>query len=162
MAPAFAYVLLFMMWLCFAGFVWLGALLLSVYAKTKPLSKKVCFAMAGTFPFVIAYQIAAVPVAAFLLVAGWIFWQISEPGHSTVTANPVVSVVTLGLAMASLLIVMGASPMGFYDGWRTGWACASGRPIGDAVLNVPAVKMLRRLLSKVGIQLPKSWLHLYR
>src|ERR1700730_12925972 len=135
MSPVFAYVLLFGICLCFAGLVWFGAWLLSFGAKTRPLSKRLCFGMAGTFPFVIAYQIVAGPVAASLLLAAWIFWQILEPGHSTTTRNPVVSFVALGLALTSLFVMLAMSLWGFYDGWRTGWACATGRPIRDAILS---------------------------
>jgi hypothetical protein len=149
MPPVFAYILLFGIWVFCACLVWLVAWILSLGAKTRPLSKRLCFAMAGTFPFVIAYQIIAMPVVACVLLAAWVFWRILEPGHSATTQDPVILVVTLSLAFASLIVMLTMSLAGFYEGWRTGWACASGRPLREAIVDGPTVRLLRSLLSKV-------------
>jgi hypothetical protein len=156
MPPVFAYILLFGIWVFFACLIWLGAWILSLGVKTRPLSKRLCYAMAGTFPFVIAYQIIATPVVACILLASWLFWRILEPGHSADTQNPLILVVTLSLGVASLIVMLTMSLAGFYEGWRTGWACAGGRPLRGAIVDGPTVRLLRSLLSKVRSTLPMS------
>jgi len=105
---------------------------------------------------VVAYQIIATPVVACVILAAWVFWRILEPGHSATTQNPLILVVTLSLAFASLIVMLTMSLAGFYEGWRTGGRVAGGRPLREAIVDGPTVRLLRSLLSKVRSKLPMS------
>jgi hypothetical protein len=102
--------------------------------------------MAATFPFVFAYQIVAAPFVAGLLFLAGAFWRILDPGASE--QNPFVTLVSIGIAITSLCLMLGMSLAGFYEGWRTGWACGKGLNLRDVLAEGPTLKLLFRLLQK--------------
>ena len=148
MPPTFVYFLCFMFWLCCAVVVWIVAGLMFFTRSTRATCRSLGLAMAATFPFVFAYQIVAAPLVAGLLVLAWAFWKILDPGASEKTQNPFVSVVSLGIAVTSLCLILGMSLAGFYEGWRTGWACGKGLSLRDVLSEAPMLKLLFRLLQK--------------
>jgi hypothetical protein len=145
MPPTFAYALAFMIWVLFACLVWLAAGLLYFVKETSSLSRPLCFAMAATFPFVIAYQILAAPFVATILLVAWGVWKFLEPGTSTTTENPFVIGVSIGAAFLSFGLMLATSLAGFYEGWRVGWAWARGRRLREAMWERPTVRLLHRL-----------------
>jgi len=144
----FAYFLAFGVWILLASLVWLAAGLMSLSTRTRYLSWPLCVAMAATFPFVFVYQIIAAPFVACILLAAWEFGRILEPGGSTTTSNPLVIVVFIGGVLLSGSLVLAMSLAAFYEGWRTGWACANGRPIREAMREGPTMRLLRPLLRR--------------
>lgn len=148
MPPTFVYLLMLMIWVFFACLVWLTAGVMFLTTRTRAFSRPLCFAMAGTFPFVFAYQVIAAPFVAGLLFAAWAFWKILKPGVSTMTQNPLVIVVSIAAAFLSFGTMLAMSLAGFYEGWRTGWACAKGRRFQEVLYEGPTVSLLCRLLQK--------------
>ena len=123
-------------------------------ARTRVFSRPLCFAMAGTFPFVFAYQIIAAPFVAALLLVAFGIWKILDPGASTTTQNPIVIVVSISSYFLSLGTMLTMSLVGFYEGWRTGWACAKGRRFQEVLYEGPTVKVLGRFLQKARLIVP--------
>lgn len=147
-------------WVFFACLVWLTAGLMSLTTRTRIFSRPLCFAMAGTFPFVFVYQIIAAPFVAALLLAASALCKILEPGASTTTQNPLVILVSIAAAILSFGTMLTMSLAGFYEGWRTGWACAKGRRFQEALYEGPMVKFLGRFLQKArSIVSPLSAFH---
>jgi hypothetical protein len=143
---ALAYFLALGVWIFVAGLVWLVAGLTCVSARTRHSSWPLCAAMTGTFPFVFVYQIIALPFIGCILLAAFAFWRILEPAGSTTTDNPFVIVVFIGAILLSGNFFLAISLTGFYEGWRTGWACANGRAIRQVMAEGPTAKLLRRVL----------------
>jgi hypothetical protein len=143
---AFAYFLALGVWIFVAGFVWLAAGLMCLSARTRHLSWPLCVAMAGTFPFVFVYQLIGLLFVECILLAAFAFWRILEPGGATTTNNPFVIVVFIGAILSSGSLFLAISLAGFYEGWRTGWACANGRAIRQVMAEGPTAKLLRRML----------------
>lgn len=137
-----------MLWLFCAVFVWIVAGVMFLIRSTRSTSRSLCLAMAATFPFVFAYQIVAAPFVAGLLFLAWAFWKILDPGASATTQNPFISLVSIGIALTSLCTMLGMSLAGFYEGWRTGWACGKGLGFRDVLSEAPTLKLLLRLLQK--------------
>ena len=108
--------------------------------------------MAATFPFVFAYQVAAAPLVAGLLFIAWALWKFLEPGASTTTQNPFVIIVSIGAALSSFCAMLGISLAGFYEGWRTGWACGKGFKLRDVLSEAPTLRLLFRLLQKTPLR----------
>jgi hypothetical protein len=108
--------------------------------------------MAATFPFVFAYQVAAAPLVAGLLFVAWAFWKILEPGASATTQNPFVIIVSILAALSSICAMLGLSLAGFYEGWRTGWACGKGLKLRDVLSEAPTLQPLFRLLQKTPLR----------
>jgi hypothetical protein len=152
--PTFAYLLMFMIWVFVACLVWLTAGFMFLITRTRVFSRPLCFAMAGTFPFVFAYQLIAAPFVAALLLAAFATWKILEPGASTTTQNPLIIAVSLSAAFLSFGTMLTMSLAGFYEGWRTGWACAKGRRFQEVLYEGPTVKLLGRLLQKARSIVP--------
>jgi hypothetical protein len=148
MPPTFFYFLALTIWVPIACIVWLVAGLMFLAQRTRPLSRPLCFAMGGTFPFVFVYQIIAAPFVAGLLFAVWAFAKILGPGASTTSNSPLVDVVFAGGAFLALSLVLGMSLAGFYEGWRVGWACGTGRRFLEVMWEGPAARRLRRLLPR--------------
>jgi hypothetical protein len=144
----FAYFLALGMWIFLASLVWLTAGLMSLSARTRYLSWPLCVAMAATFPFVFVYQIIAAPIVMCILLVCWGFWRILEPGGAAMTSNPFVIVVFIGGILSSGALILSMSLAGFYEGWRTGWACANGRPIRETMWEGPTARLLRLLLRR--------------
>jgi hypothetical protein len=110
------------------------------------MSWLLCLAAAGTFPFVFAYQIVAAPLVTGILLVAWAFWRILEPGASTTTHNPLVIAVSIAAAFLSFGVMLLMSIAGFYEGWRTGWARAKGRPWREVIRKSQGVVLLLRVL----------------
>jgi hypothetical protein len=102
--------------------------------------------MAGTFPFVLAYQVLVAPVVAIVLIFGWALWKLLEPGSSSTTQNPVVIAVSIGVVFFSLAAMLTASLAGFYDGWFIGWKCGGGHKFRYALSEAPTLKRLTSCL----------------
>jgi hypothetical protein len=145
MPPTFAYFLALIIWVFSACIVWLAAGVLYFVRRTRSLSKPLSLAMAGTFPFVFAYQILAAPIVAVVLLATWAFWKSLEPAASTTTENPLVIVASIGGMLLSLGMMLAMSLAGFYKGWRTGWACGNGRHFQDVLWEGPTTRLLHLL-----------------
>ena|SRR5579862_9568811 len=155
--PTFVYLFMFMAWVLFACFVWLTAGLMFLVTRTRIFSRPLCFAMAGTFPFVFAYQLIAAPFVAALLVVAFAILKILEPAASTTTENPLVIAVNISAAFVAFGAILTMSVAGFYEGWRTGWACAKGRRFQEVLSEGPTVKLLGRILQRAGSNiLPRS------
>lgn len=45
-------------------------------------------------------------------------------------------------------VMLAMSLAGFYEGWRTGWACGKGRPLWEVMREGPTVTLLHRLLPR--------------
>jgi hypothetical protein len=137
------------MWVFLAFVVWLAAGVMYIARGTRYLSRPLCFAMAGTFPVVFAYQIIAAPFVAGALIANWAFLRILEPGASTTTENPVIIVISIGAALLSGGLMLVMSFAGFYEGWRIGWAFAKGRQFREVVWEASTTGLLRRVTLRV-------------
>src|SRR5690242_12936726 len=148
MPPGFIYLSALLIWCFFAVAVWVAAGLMRLSPRTRPLSRPLSFAMAGTFPFVFAYQILAAPLVAVVLLAAWIFWKAVEPGASTTTDNPLVILFSILAAVSSFSAILVMSMAGFYEGWRTGWKYANGRPLLEAACDGPTVKLLYQMFQR--------------
>ncbi len=99
--------------------------------------------MVGTFPFVLAYELVAAPFVAGLLLLAWSIWRILEPNAvSSTTQNPVVITSSIGAVFLSFGVMLMMGLAGFYEGWRTGWACGKGRQFMEALYAGPTVKLL--------------------
>jgi hypothetical protein len=146
MSPIFAYVLALMAWLTFACVVWFVAGMLSLMRRARFLAWPLCLAMAGTFPFVFAYQIVAAPFVVAIMLVAWAFGKILEPGSSTPTQNPLLITVSIAMAFLSLGVMVAMSIAGFHEGWRFGWACGKGRPWREVIWEGEAAALLRRVL----------------
>jgi hypothetical protein len=149
MPPTFLYLLFLIPWVGCACLVWLAAGLLFLDGRTRALAKRLCFAMAATFPFVLAYQLIAALVIGSLLLFLRIFWKELEPGTSSMTQNPFVIVMSIGIGLLCLVTAFAASATGFYEGWRTGWMCANGRSVREVLAKGPTMRLVRRLQGKV-------------
>jgi hypothetical protein len=143
MPPTFLYLLAVVTWAAFACVVWIVAAVMLITPRTKRFAKPLCWAMAGTFPFVLAYQFLAVPIVAVVLLSGWTFWKLLEPGSPSLTTNPVVIVASISVAFIAVATILTMSLAGFYDGWKTGWKCGQGENLRDALSKAPAYNQLR-------------------
>jgi hypothetical protein len=144
MPPTFVYLMCLILWVACASLVWFTAGLMFLWRKTRSLAKPLFLAMAGTFPFVFAYQIVVAPIVAVVLLLGWSFWKILEPGASTTTENPLVIVVSIGTLLLSFAAMILASLTGFYEGWRAGWAYGKGRILREVLSQSPGCRILQR------------------
>jgi hypothetical protein len=142
MPPTFLIFVMLVIWVSFACIVWTAALVMLLSAKTRRFSKPLCWAMAGTFPFVLAYQILAALPVGIVLLSGWTFWKLLEPGTSSSTSNPVVIAVSICVAFIAFATMLMTSLAGFYDGWRTGWKWGHGQNFRNALLEAPAYRRL--------------------
>ncbi|MET3912095.1 ABC-type long-subunit fatty acid transport system fused permease/ATPase subunit [Bradyrhizobium sp. S3.3.6] len=132
------------LWILVACIIWCAAGLMFLVPRTRSSAWPMSLAMASTFPFVFAYQIVASPaVILLLLFAAALSWLI-EPGAST-TQNPVIIGVAILVALASVIVVLVASVVGFFDGWRAGWRLARGRSIKETLSDTIAGKCFDRL-----------------
>jgi len=98
-----------MIWIFFACLTWLAAGVMALAARTRHLSRPLCFAMAGTFPFVFVYQVVAAPFVASILLIIWAFWKMMEPGASEMTDSPLIIAVSLGGAFLSFGVMLAMS-----------------------------------------------------
>ncbi|WP_234684284.1 hypothetical protein [Bradyrhizobium monzae] len=131
-------------WVLVACIIWCAAGFMFFAPRTRSSAWPVSLAMASTFPFVFAYQIMALPaVIVMLLFAAALSW-LFEPGAST-TQNPVIIGVAILVAVGSVIVVLVASVVGFFDGWRAGWRLARGRSIKETLSNTIAKKCFDRL-----------------
>jgi hypothetical protein len=131
-------------WVLVACIIWCAAGIMFLAPRTRSSAWPMSLAMASTFPFVFAYQIMALPaVIVMLLFAAALSWLI-EPGAST-TQNPVIIGVAILVALGSVIIVLVASVVGFFDGWRAGWRLAGGRSIKETLSDTIAKKCFDRL-----------------
>jgi len=147
--PTFLYLFALVIWVFLAAVVWLTTGLMMVTSRTRVFSRPLCFAMAGTFPFVLIYQLIAAPIVAVMLCIAFVVWRILEPGGSTVTENPLVIGTSIIAVFVSFGVILIMSLAGFYEGWRIGWAFANGRRFRDVFNDGPTVKVLSRSLQKV-------------
>jgi hypothetical protein len=63
--PTFLYLMCLMVWVACACLVWLAAGLMFLATRTRALAKQMCFAMAGTFPFVFTISLLPPPLSQF-------------------------------------------------------------------------------------------------
>jgi hypothetical protein len=148
-SPIFAYVMIFGLWLFCACLVWLAAALMSPWRRARPTARSLGLAMAGTFPAVLLYQMLAAPIVLAILFTVWLFWKVVEPGPSTVATSGVVIVVSFVGAISAFTVVLAMSLVGFYEGWRIGWACGKGQRLREVIDTGAPARVLRRLLDKM-------------
>ena len=98
--------------------------------------------MAGTSPFVVAYQILATPITSGVLLIGWTVWQL-EPASSSVTSNPAIIVLSISTALIAFITISTLSVAGLYDGWITGWRYGQGMKLRDALSSAPAYNKVK-------------------
>ena len=143
MPPSFLVLFILTVWALVACAVWFAAGVMLLTSRTRSLSRPICLAMAGTFPFVFAYELIAAPFVALLLFVAWSIWRIIEPNAmSSTTQNPVAIISSILAAFLSFGVMLTMGLAGFYEGWRTGWVCANGRPFKQALWEGPTVKLL--------------------
>ena len=104
--------------------------------------------MAGTFPFVFAYQIVAAFFVAALLLTASAFLKILEPSSPAMTQNTLAIVISIAGALLSFGAMLITSLAGFCEGWRTGWEYGKGRPFPEVLYETPIVKILSRFRRK--------------
>jgi hypothetical protein len=150
----FPYLLMFMLWVIVACLVWLAAGLMFLLRRTRVFARRLCFAVAGTFPFVFAYQLIAAPFIAALFLAAFAIARILEPGAPATIQNPIVIAVGVSVVFLSFGTMLVASLAGFYEGWRIGWECANGCRFQKVLFEGPTVKLLGRFLQKARSILP--------
>ena len=144
MPPTFLYLFAVVTWAVFACVVWTVAAVMLITPRTRRFAKPLCWAIAGTLPFVLAYQFLAAPIVAVVLLSGWAFCKLLEPGSASLTTNPVVIVASISVAFIAFATTLMMSLAGFYDGWKTGWKCGQGENLRDALSKAPAYNQLRR------------------
>lgn len=126
MPPTFIYLMFFVIWVGVAVAAWIVAATLALLPGKRHIGLRLASAVTGTFPGVITYQVLAAPIVAMLLLAMRLFWKILEPGPGTTTSNPAVIVVSIVSAALAFAVVLAMSLVGFWEGWRFGWALAAG------------------------------------
>jgi len=109
--------------------VWLLAGLLALVRTTRRTGLSLALAMAGTFPGVFLFQIAAAPVVIALLLGTHVFSKALDPGPSTNTENLTVIIVSTIVLIVAFAIMFLASLAGFFEGWFIGWNCGKGRSL---------------------------------
>ena len=154
MPPTFLYFLAFIIWVPSACLVWLLAGLLALVQTTRRTGLSLALAMAGTFPGVFLFQVAAAPIVIALLVGTHVFSKALDPGSSTTTDNLTVIIVSTVVFIVALAIMFLASLAGFFEGWSIGWHCGKGRSLRDAVGGRPPIRVLRRLVPALGRTFP--------
>jgi hypothetical protein len=101
--------------------------------------------MACTFPAVIIFQFAALPLAVIIMGVALLAIQLIDPTNGQVTSNPAVVGVSIALVLAEFGVFGGMSLLGFIEGWRTGWLVGGGRDFRSAISTGPSAQVLRRL-----------------
>jgi hypothetical protein len=132
----------FMMWLGVSGLVWLIAIFLAIFRDTRPLAGSLSLAMAATFPGVWLFQIVAAPFAVGILLLAGTVWRLLEPSQPETTESPIVIGAFLAAILTDCVLILGMSAVGFYEGWRTGWLCAKGRPWREAIGEGPTARLI--------------------
>jgi len=149
MSPLFGYVMAFMGWTLVAVLIWIVAAILSVRRRTRRVGRCLLWAMAATYPGVVVCQIMAAPVIVVVLGAAWLFWRIVEPGAATTSSSPVVEAVSLVAALFVMCFFCVMSFIGFYQGWRVGWAYGCGGQLSNIVEATAPVRWFRTLLRRL-------------
>lgn len=142
MPPTFLYLLAFGAWLCLAFLVWVVSAFLLVLPMTRRSAGPLAFAMACTFPAVIAFQLAALPLAAIIMGVALLAIRLVDASNSSETANPAVIGIGLALVVAEFAVFAGASLLGFFEGWRTGWLVAKGQGVRSVISRGPSARLL--------------------
>jgi len=145
MPPTFVYLTAFGGWVCLALLVWLASACLLILPTTRRVAGPLASAMACTFPAVIAFQLAALPVLAVVLGVGLLVLQVINPSHALASDSPAITGAWLAVALAWFLIFGGASLLGFCEGWRAGWLVARGRSLGGVIAEGPSARIFRAL-----------------
>jgi hypothetical protein len=112
--------------------------------RTRSSAWPTSLAMAATFPFVFAYQIMASPAVIVMLLVVAALNRVLEPAVSS-TENPVIIGAAILGVLGSVAVVLVASVVGFFDGWRAGWRLARGRSIKETLSDTTAKKCFDRL-----------------
>jgi hypothetical protein len=133
MPPTFAYGIALGFWIAGAMLVWVASAILFARQRTRSIARSLAFAMASTFPGVFAYQALALIPAGVIMIAAHAFWKLVEPGPSTQTNSPVVIVVSIVAALVAFLFILSLSLLGFFEGWRIGWAVGQGHRVRDEI-----------------------------
>jgi len=141
--PTFLYMSALAVWILAACAVWCVAGLMFVAPRTRSSAWPMSMAMAATFPFVFAYQIAASPAVVVMVLGAAALSRLVEPGGST-TENPVIIGAAILAALGSVMVVLVSSVIGFFDGWRAGWRLARGRSIKETLSDTIAKKCFDR------------------
>ena len=133
MPPTFLYLLALCAWLCLAFLVWLISVCLLVLPMTRRFAGPLAAAMACTFPAVVVFQLAALPLAAVIMGAALLAMRVVDPTSSPETSNPTVIGIGFILILAEFAVFGGMSLLGFLEGWRTGWLVAKGQRLRDVI-----------------------------
>lgn len=143
MPPTFLYLLGFGAWLCLAFIVWLASACLAVPRLTRRIAGPMASAMACTFPAVIAFQLAALPLAAIIMAVALAATRLIDPSNSPETADPAVIGIGMTLVAMEFAVIGGMSLLGFWEGWRAGWMIATGHGLRSAVAQGPTARILK-------------------
>ncbi|MEJ6789579.1 hypothetical protein BrevBR_08485 [Brevundimonas sp. BR2-1] len=98
--------------------------------------------MAFTFPAVIVFQLAALPLAAIIMGVALLAMRLVDPTSSPETSNPTVIGIGFILILAEFAIFGGMSLLGFFEGWRTGWLVAKGQGLRDVISRGLSARLL--------------------
>jgi len=151
MAPTFPFFAAFVIWGLAAVLVLTLAAVLCLFARSRSTALRLASAMVATVPGILAYEALAVPVAFAILSAGLLAGRLIEsPTPTHITSNPIVICLTIVTVVLAAGIAAAASLMGFWGGWRAGWALASGRDLTTALQGDPLVRIVRSIGSRVG------------
>ena len=145
MPPTFLYIMAFGAWLCLAVLVWLASACLLILPMTRRFAGPVASAMACTFPAVIAFQLAALPLAAIILGVALLAFRLIDRSNSSETSDPALVGIGLALVLAEFALFAGMSLLGFYEGWRTGWLVAKGQGARSAISQGPSARLLNTI-----------------
>lgn len=150
MPPTFLYILALCVWVCVALLVWLVSALLLIPSATRRVGRSLASAMACTFPAVLAAQLLAAPVAVCVLGVALLSIHIISPNGGAITQDPVVIGAGVAFILVELLLIGGASLLGFFEGWRAGWLLAKGRGLRSVMQQGPSARMFRSFRTALG------------
>jgi len=98
--------------------------------------------MACTFPAVIVFQLAALPLAAIIMGVALLAIRLIDPTNSPETSNPAVIGIGLALVLAEFAVFAGMFLLGFFEGWRTGWLVAKGQGVRSVISRGLSARLL--------------------
>jgi hypothetical protein len=137
MPPTFPYFLAIIVWIPATVLLWMVAGILALFKKTRLFAKSITLSMAGTFPGVFVFQLLVLPIVAIFLFAAIGIEKTYRVGFNSDPSNNIKAAIGVPLFLIIFFLMLGASVIGFYDGWRIGWRMGQGKRFREAMIGGP-------------------------